>query len=275
MASAVTNAKLPIGVFDSGMGGLTVLAALRQHLSTEDFIYFGDTARLPYGTKSPATVQRYAQQAAGALVARGIKALVVACNTASATALPTLARELAPLPVFGVVKPGAMAAGAVADGSGVTVLATESTIAGGAYQRALLRQRSGMRVVGRPCPLWVTLAEQGGSTGELADAILLDGVRGLVRSNEAPNASSTLLLGCTHFPVFRSRLQQLLGAQVQVIDSAHTTASAVAKALQADGLLFDGGGATQFFATDGVDRFCRVGATFLGEGISSVELIDL
>ena len=155
---AVMNAKLPIGVFDSGMGGLTVLAALRQHLPTEDFIYFGDTARLPYGTKSPATVQRYAQQAAGALVARGIKALVIACNTASATALHALARDLAPLPVFGVVEPGAMAAGALADGSGVTVLATESTIAGGAYQRALLRQRSGMRVVeptlpamGNPC----------------------------------------------------------------------------------------------------------------------------
>ena len=144
----MTDANLPIGVFDSGMGGLTVLAALRQQLPQEDFIYLGDTARLPYGTKSPATVQRYAQQAAGALVARGIKALVVACNTASATALHTLAEMFTPLPVFGVVEPGAMAACAVADSSGVTVLATESTIAGGAYQRALLRQRSGMRVAG-------------------------------------------------------------------------------------------------------------------------------
>ena len=271
----MTDADLPIGVFDSGMGGLTVLAALRQQLPQEDFIYLGDTARLPYGTKSPATVQRYAQQAAGALVARGIKALVVACNTASATALHTLAEMFAPLPVFGVVEPGAMAACAVADSSGVTVLATESTIAGGAYQRALLRQRSGMRVAGRPCPLWVTLAEQGGNTSELADAILLDGVRGLVRSDEAPTAPSTLVLGCTHFPVFRARLQRLLGAQVQVIDSAQTTASAVVKALQADGLLSDGGGANQFLATDGVDRFQRVGPTFFGASISAVELVDL
>jgi glutamate racemase len=271
----MTDADLPIGVFDSGMGGLTVLAALRQQLPQEDFIYLGDTARLPYGTKSPATVQRYAQQAAGALVARGIKALVVACNTASAMALHTLAEEFAPLPVFGVVEPGAMAACAVADSSGVTVLATESTIAGGAYQRALLRQRADMRVAGRPCPLWVTLAEQGGNTSELADAILLDGVRGLVRSDEAPTAPSTLVLGCTHFPVFRARLQQLLGAQVQVIDSAQTTARTVAKALQAEGLLSDGGGANQFLATDGVDRFQRVGPTFFGASISAVELVDL
>ena len=275
MASAVTNAKLPIGVFDSGMGGLTVLAALRQHLSTEDFIYFGDTARLPYGTKSAATVERYARQAAGALVARGIKALVVACNTASATALRALAQEFAPLPVFGVVEPGALAACEVADSSGVTVLATESTIAGGAYQRALLHQRSAMRVLGRPCPLWVTLAEQGGDASALTDTILLDGVRGLVMSEQTPDAPSTLVLGCTHFPVFRTRLQQLLGPKVQVIDSAQTTAGSVAAALQSEGLLSDRGGNTQFLATDGVERFQRVGATFLAESISVVELVDL
>ena len=147
----MTDANLPIGVFDSGVGGLTVLAALRRHLPGEDFIYLGDTARLPYGTKSAATVERYARQAAGALVARGIKVLVVACNTASATALCALAQEFAPLPVFGVVEPGALAACEVADSNGVTVLATESTIAGGAYQRALLHQRSAVRVLGRPC----------------------------------------------------------------------------------------------------------------------------
>ena len=150
MAVAVIDANLPIGVFESGVGGPTVLAALRRHLPGEDFINLGDTARLPYGTKSAATVERYAQQAAGVLVARGIKVLVVACNTASATALCALAQEFAPLPVFGVVEPGALAACEVADSSGVTVLATESTIAGGAYQRALLHQRSAVRVLGRP-----------------------------------------------------------------------------------------------------------------------------
>ena len=177
----MSNANLPIGVFDSGMGGLTVLAALRQQLPQEDFIYLGDTARLPYGTKSPDTVARYAGQAAGTLVRRGIKALVVACNTASATALDSLSEAFAPLPVFGVVDPGAQAACKVADGSGVAVLATESTIAGGATS-VPARPTVVLRIVGRPCPLWVTLAEQGSAASDLSDAILRDGVSGLTQS---------------------------------------------------------------------------------------------
>jgi len=271
----VSNANLPIGVFDSGMGGLTVLAALRQQLPQEDFIYLGDTARLPYGTKSPDTVSRYAGQAAGTLVRRGIKALVVACNTASATALDSLSEAFAPLPVFGVVDPGAQAACKVADGSGVAVLATESTIAGGAYQRALLARQSSLRIVGRPCPLWVTLAEQGEQASALSDAILLDGVSGLVKSSGAPALPSTVLLGCTHFPVFRDALQRLLGDGVQIIDSAQTTAASVAGALAADGLLSQSGGKTVLMATDGVRRFQRVGAAFLGEALPAVELVDI
>ena len=271
----MANAHLPIGVFDSGMGGLTVLAALRQQLPSEDFIYLGDTARLPYGTKSPSTVQRYAQQAAGALVARGIKALVVACNTASATALDALASEFAPLPVFGVVEPGANAACDVANASGVTVLATESTVAGGAYQRALLSIRPHMRVLGRPCPLWVTLAEQGGQPASLANAILLDALNGLVKSEYAPDAPSTLVLGCTHFPIFRLRLQELLRDDVQIIDSAQTTASAVASILQQSNLGSERGGETLFLATDDVARFQRVGAVFMGQALPAVELVDL
>ena len=155
------------------------------------------------------------------------------------------------------------------------MLATESTIAGGAYQRALLHQRSAMRVLGRPCPLWVTLAEQGGDASALNDMILLDGVRGLVMSEQTPDAPSTLVLGCTHFPLFRTRLQQLLGSQVQVIDSAQTTAGSVAAALKSEDLLSDRGGNTQFLATDGVERFQRVGATFLAESIWDIELVDL
>ena len=280
---AVSDANLPIGVFDSGMGGLTVLAALRQRLPTEDFIYLGDTARLPYGTKSAATVGRYAVQAANVLVQRGVKALVVACNTASATALDVLAKEFAPLPVFGVVEPGAAAASAVADACGVAVLATESTIAGGAYQRALLAQQPALQVLGRPCPLWVTLAEQGKMASALADAILLDGVAGLVKTAETPDAPSTLLLGCTHFPIFTAQLKQLLGEGVRVVDSAQTTAATVAAAMQAQNLVADadsdadadGGGNVVFMATDGVQRFQRVGAVFLGEALPNVELVDL
>ena len=271
----MSDANLPIGVFDSGMGGLTVLAALRQQLPEEDFIYLGDTARLPYGTKSADTVVRYAGQATGLLVRRGIKALVVACNTASATALDDLAQAFAPLPVFGVVEPGARAACEVADASGVAVLATESTIAGGAYQRALLAGQPSLRIVGRPCPLWVTLAEQGEHASALSDAILLDGVSGLVKSADALAQPSTVLLGCTHFPVFRQSLQRLLGDGVQIIDSAQTTAVSVAQALAAGGLLAQRGGETVFLATDGVQRFQRVGAGFLGDPLPAVELVDI
>ena len=275
MAVAVTDANLPICVFESRVGGLTVLAALRRHLPGEDFIYPGVTARLPYGTKSAATVERYAQQAAGVLVARGIKVFVVVCYTASATALCALAQEFAPLPVFGVAVPGALAACEVADSSDVAVLNTESTISGGAYQRASLHQRLAMRVLGRPCPLWLTLAEQGGDASALADTILLDGVRGLVMSEQTADAPSTVVLGCTHFLVFRTRLQQLLGSQAQVIDSAQTTAGSVAAALQSEGLPSNRGGNIQFLSTDGMEGFQPLGATFLAEGISDVELVDL
>lgn len=271
----MSDANLPIGVFDSGMGGLTVLAALRQQLPSDDFIYLGDTARLPYGTKSAQTVERYARQAAGALVQRGVKALVVACNTASATALDSLAEEFAPLPVFGVVEPGAQAACDAADASGVTVLATESTIAGGAYQRALLQRQGQLRVLGRPCPLWVTLAEQGNKASRLSKAILSDGLRGLVKMSGQPNMPSTLLLGCTHFPIFSQQLQELLGDDVRVIDSAQTTAAAVARKLGDQGLISSLGGKTGFLATDGVPRFQRVGAIFLGEPLVEVELVDI
>jgi glutamate racemase len=177
--------------------------------------------------------------------------------------------------VFGVVEPGAAAACAVADASGVTVLATESTIAGGAYQRALLRSQPTLRVLGRPCPLWVTLAEQGGVASTLSDAILLDGVSGLTQSPVSATLPSTLLLGCTHFPVFRDPLQRLLGDGVRVIDSAQTTASTVAAALTEHGLASAHGGKTVFLATDGVARFQRVGAVFMGASLPNVELVDI
>ncbi len=273
-ASILTIDKsLPIGVFDSGMGGLTVLAELRRQLPREKFIYLGDTARLPYGTKSAATVVRYATQASDQLVERGVKALVVACNTASGVALDHLARHFAPLPVYGVVEPGAHAAIAAADVSGVLVLATESTIQGGAYQRALLRRSPGLRVYGRACPLWVTLAEQGPQDAPLTAGVLRHYLGGFLRDD----APSTVLLGCTHFPVFAAALAEVLAPHVRVVDSAQTTASAVGEALAAQGLLSeaDGDGLSVYLATDGAARFRRVGRHFLGADVPAVELVDL
>lgn len=256
------------------MGGLTVLAALRRQLPDEDYVYLGDTARLPYGTKSASTVRRYAAQAASQLVERGVKALVVACNTASAFALAHLREEFAPLPVFGVVQPGAEAAFARAGEDGVLVLATESTIAAGAYQRALTELAPRLPVYGRACPLWVTLAEQGPQNPAFIEHVLRYALRGFLDGRP-----HTLLLGCTHFPVFESALQALLPAGTVVVDSAETTAANVAVELAQLGLISDlapgGPGGALFFATDGAARFVQVGGYFLGAAIESVELIDL
>ena len=267
------------------MGGLTVLAALRKHLPSENFVYLGDSARLPYGTKSAATVTRYASAAATTLVDRGVKALVIACNTASAFALDALQQQFAPLPVFGVVEPGAeaaaLAAGQAADESGVLVLATESTISGGAYQRALMTMLHGRPVQGRACPLWVTLAEQGPLDLPFTQTVLAYALRGFTT-----RGPSTVLLGCTHFPVFQPLLRTLFDElvasgqrdnPVSIVDSADTTARSVAAQLHQQHLLLnlDGPGDVKFLATDGVPRFKSVGCHFLGAAIEDVELVDL
>jgi len=272
----------PIGVFDSGMGGLTVLSALAKAMPNEQFIYLGDSARLPYGTKSPETVVRYARQASKELVRRGVKALVVACNTASASALKILAEDFSPLPVYGVVDPGARAAAKQADASGVLVLATESTILGGAYQRALLKKNPSLTIYGRACPLWVTLAEQGWVNEQatsLTQHTLEHGLRGFVDDLVSiSNHPKTVLLGCTHFPLFRQQIEALVGADVQVVDSAQTTAATVSHDLLKLELLRDTPSSddeTVFLATDGVERFRKVGGYFFGGPLSNVSLVDL
>ncbi len=260
------NSKLPVGVFDSGMGGLTVLRELKQLLPQEDFVYLGDTARLPYGTKSQATVSRYALQVAQKLVQVGVKAIVVACNTASATALPVLKSQFPDMPIYGVVEPGAAAA--AENGSGeVALLATESTVQGGAYQRALLTY--GVRKIrARSAPLLVALAEEGEPARPLREAVLQHYIRGLV----TPDVQ-TLLLGCTHFPVFAETLGAVLDRDVQIVDSARTTAEAVARTVIVNPRQEKGD--TLYMATDGLERFRRVGEVFLGTSIGDVELIDV
>lgn len=282
----------PIGVFDSGVGGLTVLDALRRRLPGERFLYLGDTARLPYGSKSPETVRRYARQAAGKLVERGVKLLVIACNTASAVAVEDLRQAFAPLPVIGVVEPGAEAACAVSKTGHVLVTGTEGTIAGGAYQRALLARRLDLRVDAVACPLFVALAEEGWIDGPIVEAV----ARRYLKAELAGSARSrvdTLVLGCTHFPVLRGVLASVCGPRVTLVDSAETTAGAVARILAGGGLGgggLGGGGLAgglgsegapsaqlRFLATDAPARFARVGAVFLGHPlrVEDVELVDL
>ncbi len=266
----------PIGVFDSGMGGLTVMRALLRRLPHEEFIYLGDTARLPYGTKSPETVAHYALQCAEALAPRDVKLLVVACNTASAVALPALRERLAPIPVVGVIEPGAEAAVAGAPGGRVLVLATESTVKGGAYPRAIAERSPGAEVRQVPCPLFVALAEEGVVDGPAVEWITRHYLGTFFERNGRPES---LLLGCTHFPVLAEVIGRIAGPAVRIVDSAETTATAVERMLGASGLARNPGvpPPPRFLVTDAPERFARVGASFLGEPIPEerVELVDL
>src|SRR6201996_5717986 len=235
-APALSDA--PIGIFDSGMGGLTVMRALKARLPGESFVYLGDTARLPYGTKSADTVTRYAVQASAALMTHGIKLLVVACNTASAAAVPTLMEKLAPLPVVGVIEPGAEAAVAASAQGPIAVIATEGTVKGGAYVRAIQALAPQMPVVQQACPLFVALAEEGlrdGPITELAAHRYLDPV---LATMPRPRG---LVLGCTHFPVLKQSIAKVAGPDVMLVDSAETTALAVEKILTEQNLLESGG----------------------------------
>lgn len=275
-------AHKPIGMFDSGVGGMTVLKALREQLPCEDVVYLGDTARLPYGTKSPITIARYAVQCAAELVRRGIKLLVVACNTASAVALTALRDAYPQITVIGVVEPGAQAACNATKNNVISVIATESTIAGGAYQQAIHALKPAARIVGHPCPLFVPLAEEGWIEGDIPEAIAdryLSPVFNPSSGTETPITPDTLVLGCTHFPLLAPAIKQVLPAHVTMVDSAATTADTVTNQLEALHIKrpHNGCGSTQYLTTDDVSRFARTGSRFFGTPIteSEVVLVDL
>jgi glutamate racemase len=261
----------PIGVFDSGVGGLTVLRALRGAYPLDDFIYLGDTARLPYGTKSAATVTRYSLQCAELLVRRGIRCLVVACNTASASALSALRLAHPSLPVIGVIDPGAEAAVAASRSQHIAVIATEGTIAGGAYQAAIRRLNGMARVTAGACSLFVAMAEEGWIEGEIPEAVARRYLAPMFRGTDIPD---TLVLGCTHFPVLARAIGAVLPPGVRVVDSAATTAAALLRQVAPSTA---GRGRVAWLATDDSARFARVGSSFLGETLhaADVEIVDL
>ena len=264
----------PIGVFDSGMGGLTVMRALVERLPKESFVYLGDTARLPYGSKSADTIRRYAVQCANALMHHRIKLLVVACNTASATALPVLAEALKPIQVLGVIEPGADAAVKVAPTGRIAVIATEGTVSGRAYERAIHARNPAAIVTQQACPLFVALAEEGLTEGpivELAAKRYLDPLL-------ASASPECLVLGCTHFPVLKETIAKIAGSGVKLVDSAETTATAVQRLLDQQELArTDGARTLRFLATDAPERFAHVGEIFLSAKIAptDVDLVDL
>jgi glutamate racemase len=275
----LTAAGGAIGVFDSGVGGLTVLRALRSVLPQERYVYLGDTARLPYGTKSAASVVRYSLQCADALVARGIRCLVVACNTASASALDALRLRYAGIPVIGVIEPGAAAAVSASRTRHIAVIGTEGTIGGGAYQAAIQRLDARVRVTAQACSLFVAVAEEGWVEGAIVEAIArryLEPIFSGGPSRGAGGAPDTLVLGCTHFPVLAATLRTVLPDHVTLVDSAATVAAAVTRELPVAANPSGRGGVT-WLATDGAVRFARVSGIFLGDALrpEDIEVIDL
>lgn len=273
------DCNLPIGVFDSGVGGLTVYRALHEHLPNERFVYLGDTARVPYGTKSLRTVERYAVENAQFLASHGIKLLVVACNTASALALPAI-REALNIEVVGVIGPGARAAVATSKGERIGVIATESTVHSSAYTQAIKKADPEAIVIERACPLFVPLAEEGWADEVVARTIAQTYLKDLRLQID------TLVLGCTHYPILRNVIQETVGEQVELIDSGEATAIEVKSLLKEKRLarLTPGTGALDrqlcddldhFYVTDAAERFARVAERFLGSKPARLEAVEV
>ena len=261
-----SNGSAAIGVFDSGVGGLTVFREIARALPREPLIYLGDSARVPYGTKSPSTIVRYSLEAAKHLMSRGVKMMVVACNTATAAALPQL-KELLPIPVIGVVEPGARAA--VQKTSGVVgVIATEGTVRSKAYTLAIKALDPDVEVIESAAPLFVPLAEEGWANTHVAREVAEIYLEPLIDAG-----IDTLVLGCTHYPILRGTIEQVVGDAVHIVDSAETTALTVRQALGKS--LGMPNPPHQFLVTDAEERFRRIAGEFLEQEIEHLELVSL
>lgn len=258
-----------IGIFDSGIGGLTVVKEVVAALPGENIIYLGDTARVPYGIRSPETVTRYSFENTRFLLAQEIKMLVVACNTASAVSLAAVQREF-PLPVVGVLEPGARAAAAITRTRRVGVIGTEATIGSGAYEKAIKAINPDIQVSSRACPLFVPLVEEGWTHGEVT---MLVAERYLAPLRE--RNVDTLVLGCTHYPLLKEVIGTIMGRTVTLIDSATETAKEVSSLLAESGAKKQGQGAAdrKFFVTDSPARFEKAGKLFLGDSRVTAEQV--
>ncbi len=264
----MSGTAAPIGVFDSGLGGLTVAQAIMRELPGESLVYFGDTARVPYGPKSPETVLRYSREIASFLLAQGVKAIVIACNTATAHALPPLLDEL-DVPVLGVVGPGARAAVEASRSGHIGVIATEGTVRSGAYVRAIHDASPGARVIARACPLFVPLVEEGWTDHEATRIVAREYL-----SEMTGRDVDTLVLGCTHYPLLKPLIAAVMGPDVRLIDSAEETAHDTRRMLEQNDLLAPAGTVPvhRFIASDDPQQFLALGQRFLGDVIDQVEI---
>lgn len=262
------QAKRPIGVFDSGIGGLTVVAALREALPGESIIYIGDTARVPYGGKSQATIERYSQELSGLLLADGAKCIVVACNTASALGVPRL-KETLRVPVTGVIEPGAQAAAKATRNGRVGVIGTRATVASRAYEKAIEELNPEIEVFAEACPLFVPLIEEGWLEDAVTDSVIARYLEKMLR-----HGVDTLVLGCTHYPLLRESIQRFTGPDIALVDSAQNTALAVRKVLTQNKLAAPkkNVGKLQVALTDQSTGFLRVAEEALGLQVGDVKL---
>lgn len=262
------TALSPIGVFDSGLGGLTVFKALARRMPGESLVYFGDTAHVPYGSKSPEAIARYSTAVARFLAGRGIKLLVVACNTSSAWALPEIRRAVK-VPVIGVIEPGARAALAATRGGRVGVIGTEATVKSGAYPKAIKALSTRTKTISQACPLFVPLVEEGWWDGDVVTSV----ARKYVAPLKAARVDA-LILGCTHYPYLKKTIGKAMGPRVRLIDSADETARETERVLTELRLRAPNGrlGNRMFFASDAPERFARLGKRMLGSSVKKVKL---
>ena len=259
----------PIGIFDSGVGGLTVMKEVMKHLPWENILYLGDTARVPYGVRSAETVSRYSFENAEFLVSKEIKALVIACNTSSAISLDMLRKEF-PIPVIGVVEPGARAAVNIAGSRKVAVIGTETTINSRSYERAIKSIDQTIEVTGIACPLFVPLIEEGWLDGEIVNLTAQKYLSSIIN-----DSAGVLVLGCTHYPMLKNVIGEIVG--IPLIDSAVETAREVSSVLADKGLLRREGNmpVMEFFVTDAPDKFVRIGEKFLEHPIGTISKVRL
>jgi glutamate racemase len=257
-----------IGIFDSGVGGLTVFRRLAEYVPGESIIYLGDTARVPYGTKSAGTVVRYARACANLLLDRGVKMLVVACNTASAYAIDALRAEL-DVPVLGVIEPGAAVAVRSTRNKRVGVIGTAGTVSSGQYERAIHLLAPDVEVFSKPCPLFVPLAEEGWTEGDVPRQVAREYLGEL-----AERRIDTLVLGCTHYPLLKGVIAEMMGKGVTLVDSAEATAAVARDMLGVGSAAGNGSPSYRFLVSDAPESFARVGKRFLGCEVEHVEWVD-
>ncbi len=260
-----------IGIFDSGIGGLTVYKALKEKLPDEKAVYLGDTARLPYGTKSAETIIHFSEDNARFLLTKDIKIIVVACNSASSHTIPYLQDTFGNIPVLGVIEPGAEAA-VECSREKIGVIGTSATIMSGAYERAILEKKADARIVAKDCPLFVPLVEEGWAAHRVTKLVIEEYLMPLKEQGMA-----SLVLGCTHYPVLKGPIAEVLGENIRLIDSAETTARKVYSILKTLGWLSrsNGGREDEFYVTDFPDRFKKVGEIFLERKIQEVTTVDV